>query len=264
VTATVDSIPLIASSIMSKKIAAGADAIVLDVKTGSGAFMKDLDGARRLAEAMVSIGGLVGRKTTALISDMSQPLGLAIGNALEVKEAIATLKGEGPKDLTELCLELGSQMAVLAGVATDRAAARGLLEQAIADGAALLKFKSFIESQGGNGLAVDDPELLPEAAFHIELPAWQTGYITSMAAQEIGHAAMLLGAGRETKESVIDLAAGILLHKKTGDSVQAGEPILTIHTNKEEAGHVLERLQKAIVLSAEKPAVPPLIYEIIE
>ena len=213
VTGTVNSIPLIASSIMSKKIAAGADAIVLDVKTGSGAFMKTLDDAEALAHAMVRIGNNVGRNTMAIISDMSQPLGNAIGNALELKEAIATLKGNGPKDLTELVLTLGSQMVVLAEQATSLDEARQMLIDAIKTGKALNKFKTFLSNQGGDDSIVDSPEKLPSAKYQVEFKAKKDGYITEIIANEIGVASMMLGAGRQTKEDVIDLGVGIVLNK---------------------------------------------------
>lgn len=230
VTGTVNSIPLIASSIMSKKIAAGADAIVLDVKTGSGAFMKTLDDAEALAHAMVRIGNNVGRNTMAIISDMSQPLGNAIGNALELKEAIATLKGNGPKDLTELVLTLGSQMVVLAEQATSLDEARQMLIDAIKTGKALNKFKTFLSNQGGDDSIVDSPEKLPSAKYQVEFKAKKDGYITEIIANEIGVASMMLGAGRQTKEDVIDLGVGIVLNKKVGEHVEKGENILTIHT----------------------------------
>lgn len=214
VTGTVNSIPLIASSIMSKKIAAGADAIVLDVKTGSGAFMKTLDDAEALAHAMVRIGNNVGRNTMAIISDMSQPLGNAIGNALELKEAISTLKGNGPKDLTELVLTLGSQMVVLAEQATSLDEARQMLIDAIKTGKALNKFKTFLSNQGGDDSIVDSPEKLPSAKYQVEFKAKKDGYITEIIANEIGVASMMLGAGRQTKEDVIDLGVGIVLNKK--------------------------------------------------
>src|SRR5690606_25952020 len=206
VTGTVNSIPLIASSIMSKKIAAGADAIVLDVKTGEGAFMKTPEDAKELAHAMVGIGNATGRKTMAIISDMSQPLGFAIGNALEVKEAIETLQGKGPEDLTELCMVLGSQMVVVGGKAETLEEARVMLEQVIENGQALDIFKQFIKDQGGNPAVVDDVTLLPQAEFVTEVHSKEEGYISFMEADEIGTAAMVLGAGRATKESEIDLA----------------------------------------------------------
>lgn len=220
VTGTVNSIPLIASSIMSKKIAAGADAIVLDVKTGNGAFMKTLEDAEALAHAMVSIGNNVGRNTMAIISDMSQPLGRAIGNALELKEAIDTLNGKGPEDLTELVLTLGSQMVVLANRANTLEEARQLLNEAIENGSALEKFKTFLENQGGDVSVVDAPELLPTATYQIEYKAQSSGVVSELIANEIGVASMMLGAGRQTKEDEIDLSVGIVLNKKVGDVVK--------------------------------------------
>lgn len=261
VTGTVESIPLIASSIMSKKIAAGADAIVLDVKTGAGAFMKTLDDSRELAKAMVRIGNNVGRRTMAVISDMSQPLGYAIGNALEVKEAIDTLKGEGPEDLTELCLTLGSHMVYLAEKANSLQEARAMLENAIKDGSALEKMKVFLSSQGGDASVVDDPSKLPQAKYIIDLEAKEDGYVSEMVADEIGTAAMLLGAGRATKESEIDLAVGLVLRKKIGDQVKKGEPLVTIYSNFEDVSEVKEKLLQNIKISSTKVEPPILIHE---
>ncbi|GIN38250.1 MULTISPECIES: pyrimidine-nucleoside phosphorylase [Heyndrickxia] len=261
VTGTVNSIPLIASSIMSKKIAAGADAICLDVKTGAGAFMKTLDDSRELAKAMVSIGNNVGRKTMAVISDMSQPLGFAIGNALEVKEAIDTLRGDGPEDLTELCLTLGSHMVYLAGKAATLDEARNKLNEVISNGKALETFKVFLQSQGGDPGVVDDPAKLPQAKYIIELEATEDGYISEIVADEIGTAAMMLGAGRATKESIIDLAVGIVLKKKIGDQVKKGESLLTIHSNQEQIEEVKQILYKNIKISKEKVPAPTLVHE---
>ncbi|BDG36667.1 pyrimidine-nucleoside phosphorylase [Parageobacillus sp. VR-IP] len=263
VTATVNSIPLIASSIMSKKIAAGADAIVLDVKTGTGAFMKDLEGAKQLAKAMVDIGKRVGRKTMAVISDMSQPLGFAIGNALEVKEAIDTLKGKGPEDLQELCLTLGSYMVYLAEKASSLEEARALLENSIQAGKALETFKVFLEAQGGDATVVDNPEKLPQAKYQWELEAAEDGYVAEIVADEVGTAAMLLGAGRATKESTIDLSVGLVLRKKVGDPVKKGESLATIHSNTENIEEVKEKLQKNIRISPTPVRKPTLIYETI-
>ncbi|MBD1222668.1 pyrimidine-nucleoside phosphorylase [Virgibacillus halodenitrificans] len=262
VTATVSSIPLIASSIMSKKIASGADAIVLDVKTGSGAFMKELKDAQSLAKAMVSIGNKVGRNTMAVISDMSQPLGYAIGNALEVKEAIETLKGKGPEDLTELCLTLGSQMVVLAKQAENLDEARNKLEENLRNGKAFEKFKEFLESQGGDPSVADQPELLPQAKYKIDVPAKEAGTVSEIVANEIGTAAMMLGAGRATKESEIDLGVGIVLHKKIGDSVEKGETLLTVHSNKEDIEEVKQLLYKNITIASSEIKAPTLIYEV--
>lgn len=262
VTGTVNSIPLIASSIMSKKIAAGADAIVLDVKTGNGAFMKTLEDAESLARAMVNIGNNVGRNTMAIISDMGQPLGNAIGNALEVKEAIETLQGQGPKDLTDLVLTLGSQMAVVGGKAQDLAEARTLLENAIADGSALARFKTFIENQDGDGSVVDDVSKLPQAQYQIDYPATKSGVVTEIVANEVGVASMMLGAGRQTKEDDIDLSVGIVLNKKVGDKVKAGESLLTIHSNREQVDDVIEKLNASITISDSGKA-PTLIHKVI-
>lgn len=262
VTGTVNSIPLIASSIMSKKIAAGADAIILDVKTGDGAFMKTQEDAEELAHAMVRIGNHVGRKTIAIISDMSQPLGFAIGNALEVKEAIETLQGKGPKDLTELVLTLGSQMVILAGKAKTSEEAKEMLLDAIHSRKALAKFKEFLANQGGDASIVDDLTKLPQAKYKIELPAKQSGYISRMVADEIGVASMILGAGRATKEDVIDLAVGLVLHKKVGDKVEEGESILTIYSNRENVEDVKQKLYDNIFI-ADTATAPTLIHTVI-
>ena len=262
VTGTVNSIPLIASSIMSKKIAAGADAIVLDVKTGAGAFMKTDEDAQNLAHAMVRIGNNVGRQTMAVISDMSQPLGYAIGNALEVKEAIDTLKGEGPEDLTELVLTLGSQMVVLAKKAETLEEARELLKEVIANGKALDKFRTFLHNQGGDETVVDHPERLPQAEFVIDVPAKQTGVVSNMVADEIGIAAMLLGAGRATKEDEIDLAVGLMLRKKVGEPVKEGEPLVTIYSNRENVDDVIAKIYANISI-ADSAVEPTLIHSIV-
>ncbi len=262
VTGTVNSIPLIASSIMSKKIAAGADAIVLDVKTGAGAFMKTNEEAEALAHAMVKIGNNVGRKTMAIISDMSQPLGFAIGNALEVKEAIDTLKGEGPADLTELVLTLGSQMVVLAKKANTLEEARKMLIEVIENGKALEKFKIFLKNQGGDPAVVDNPEKLPQAKYKIDVPAQKSGFVSNIVADEIGVAAMLLGAGRATKEDKIDLAVGLMLRKKVGDKVEKGETLVTIYANSEDVENVIAKIYENITISSNAKQ-PVLIYKVI-
>lgn len=262
VTGTVNSIPLIASSIMSKKIAAGADAIVLDVKTGNGAFMKTIEEAEALAHAMVSIGNNVGRKTMAIISDMSQPLGNAIGNALEVKEAIETLQGKGPEDLTDLVLTLGSQMVVLSNKATDLKEAEAMLKEAINNGSALESFKTFLTNQDGDASVVDDVTKLPQAQYQIELPAQESGVVTEIIANEVGVASMMLGAGRQTKEDDIDLSVGIVLNKKVGDEVKEGESLLTIHSNNENIDNVKEKLNNSITIS-KQGSNPTLIHKII-
>lgn len=263
VTATVNSIPLIASSIMSKKIASGADKIVLDVKVGTGAFMKELDDARQLAKNMVAIGNNVGRKTIAIISNMDQPLGHAVGNALEVKEVIETLKGNGPADLTELTLELGSYMVVLAEKAETKEEARTMLEDNLHNGKALNIFKKFIQNQGGNEKIVEEPHLLPKATYEIEMKAEKSGFVSKLIADEIGKAAMMLGAGRETKDDIIDPAVGVTVHKKLGDEVEEGERIFTIHANNKEVEKVIEMLTNSIEYSIEKH-VPKLILDIVE
>ena len=264
VTATVDSIPLIASSIMSKKIAAGADAIVLDVTTGDGAFMKNIEDAKRLASTMVQIGKLANRQTMAVISDMSQPLGEAIGNSLEVVEAIETLQGKGPKDLEEMCYVLGSQMVVLAKKADTLEQAREMLEEALHSGKAFAKFKEMVANQGGDVSVIDHPEKLLTAKYEIELPAKQSGVITKLVANELGIAAMMLGAGRKTKEDTIDFAVGLKLRKKVGEAIQEGESVLTIYANQpaEEIQDVVALLYQNIEIGPSGQE-PPLIHGII-
>lgn len=266
VTATVESIPLIASSVMSKKIAAGADAIVLDVKTGSGAFMKTLDDSIALAQAMVDIGTHLGRNTVAIISDMDQPLGYGIGNALEIKEGIETLKGHGPKDLEEVCLILGSQMLILGGKAKDENEARSILKSHIEDGSALEKFKQMVRAQGGDVSQIESPEKLPTARKFIEVKAEAAGFIEGIQAEEIGVAAMLLGAGRETKESVIDLAVGIQLSKKVGDAVEKGETLAVLHVNDASEKKVEEaesKVLEAYRITSQSVAPQPLVFALI-
>ena len=262
VTGTVNSLPLIASSIMCKKIAAGADAIVLDVKTGAGAFMKTEEDAKALAHAMVKIGNLAGRKTMAIISDMSQPLGVAVGNALEVEVAIETLKGNGPKDLEALCIELGSQMVYLGGKSADLAEARELVTENLRNGKALEKFKVFVASQGGNPAVVDDYSLMPQASRQQDVLAEASGYVTEIVADDIGVAAMLLGAGRATKESMIDLAAGLKILKKVGDSVQKGEAIVRMSANKADFGPAEKLIQEAYSIGSERKEIT-LIHGIV-
>ncbi|MFD1850297.1 pyrimidine-nucleoside phosphorylase [Oceanobacillus bengalensis] len=263
VTATVDAIPLIASSIMSKKIASGADAIVLDVKTGSGAFMKDIEGAKELAHAMVQIGNGAGRNTIAVISDMSEPLGFAIGNALEIKEAIDTLKGQGPKDLEELCLTLGSQMVYLGGKAETIEDAREKLIEVMKSGKAIETFKTFVAAQGGDDSVIDHPEKLPTASYTFEVEAKQDGFVSEIIANEIGIAASVLGAGRATKESEIDLAVGLVLNKKVGEQVKKGESLVTIHSNREDVTDVVEKIYHAYGISEQTVDANPLVYDII-
>ncbi|HLO02284.1 MAG TPA: pyrimidine-nucleoside phosphorylase [Symbiobacteriaceae bacterium] len=264
VTATVDSIPLIASSIMSKKIAGGADAIVLDVKTGSGAFMKSLDDSFRLAEAMVAIGREVGREVAAFVSDMDQPLGAAVGNALEVAEAIETLRGFGPADLEAVVMSLGAQMLRLAGVASDAETGKKMLLKALRSGAGLAKLIEMVEAQGGDPSYIRQPVKLPRAARLLPVLAPSAGWIEGMDALGIGVAAMLLGAGRETKESVIDQGVGVILKKKVGDQVAAGEPLVELHvTDERRLAEVQERVLAAYRIGA-GPAKPhPLLYGVV-
>jgi len=266
VTATVHSIPLIASSIMSKKIASGADALVLDVKMGSGAFMKTLSDAQQLAQAMVTIGKQVNKQTVGIISDMNQPLGRAIGNSLEVIEAIETLKGKGPEDITELCLTLGSHMVVLAKRAKDVYEAKEMLRESLQSGKALTYFRKMIKAQGGDEQVINDYDRLPQAKYTYELYARETGYLTAFHTEQIGVAAMMLGAGRETVDSIIDLSVGIVLHKKIGDHVTKGESLLTIYANNPMIEPIQQKLLDAITLTKQMDELSykqSLIYDII-
>lgn len=263
VTDTVDSIPLIASSIMSKKLASGTDALVIDVKTGAGAFMKTEDSAVKLAKALVAIGKQAGLKCEAVISDMNQPLGSKIGNTLEIEETLDLLKGKGPKDLLELALELGSRMVVMGQQAASLAEARAKLEQTIADGSALARFKAMIKAQHGDPNVVDDYSLMPHAKYQIEYPAQKDGVIAKLTADEIGLASMLMGGGRQKADDQLDYAVGIELHKKIGDSVQKGESIMTIWSNREDIDDVKELLDQAVAIK-ESAQQPTLIHETIE
>lgn len=263
VTDTVDSIPLIAGSIMSKKIASGTDALVLDVKTGSGAFMKTEDQARALAKALVSIGKSAGMDCMALISDMNQPLGRMIGNALEIQETIAILKGKGPEDITDLVLTLGSQMVVLAKKAKTLAEARKMLQEVVANGKALESFRQMVSAQGGDPRVVDDPTIMPQAKYKVDLPAKTSGVISKMTADEIGVASMLLGGGRQKADDKLDYAVGIELKKKVGDSVAKGEPLLTIYADREEIDNVKALLYDNIEIADSAEPIK-LIHEIIK
>jgi len=229
ITGTVDILPLIVSSIMSKKLACGSDIIVLDVKTGSGAFMKREEDSFELARQMVTLGRNAGKKTVAVVSDMDEPLGYAVGNALEVKEAIAVLKGEAAGNLRELCLTLGSCVLVEAKLANNEQEARKILEKCIEDGSALRKLAEFVKAQDGDEKAVYDSSLLPQAPFIFELPSQKSGYIKSLEAEAVGRACIVLGGGRQTKDSEIDLSVGVVLHKKVGDYVNRGDSLLAIH-----------------------------------
>ncbi|MEE6635022.1 pyrimidine-nucleoside phosphorylase [Limosilactobacillus pontis] len=263
VTDTVDSIPLIASSIMSKKIASGTDALVIDVKTGAGAFMKTLDQSRALAHALVDIGKRAGLQCMAVISDMNQPLGNKIGNTLEIEESIDVLKGKGPADLTELVLTLGSYMVVMGGKAKTPEEARRLLEQTITDGTAYDRFKAMVIAQGGDPRVMDDYQVMPQAKYQIPYPAKRDGVVTKLAADEIGTASMLLGGGRQKADDELDYSVGIELHHKLGDTVKAGEPLLTIYSNRQMIEDVERLLDESIEVSdhGEQPA---LIHEIID
>ena len=264
VTATVDNMSLIASSIMSKKLASGADAIILDVKTGSGAFMKDEKDARLLAEEMTKIGNGAGRKTMAVISDMDQPLGFAVGNALEVKEAIETLKGNGPEDFLELCLTLGSYMLMAGEKANTPQEARTMLETVLQSREALDKMADFVEAQGGSREWVYHPEHLPVAALSAELTSDFDGYVSGIDCAEVGICSLLLGGGRETKESIIDLSVGLILHKKKGAFVNKGDSIATIYGNDpDKIKAVSDRLRNAFHFSGQPVEIPPLIKSII-
>ncbi|PDO10898.1 MAG: pyrimidine-nucleoside phosphorylase [Candidatus Reconcilbacillus cellulovorans] len=267
VTATVESIPLIAASVMSKKIAAGAQAIVLDVKVGSGAFMKTLSEAEALARAMVRIGADVGRKTAAVLTSMDQPLGYAVGNALEVREAIDVLRGGGPADLRELCLRLGAQMVALAGAADDPDAALRLLEAALADGRALAKFREWVAAQGGDPAVADDPASLPSASRVRPVASPADGVVTAIDAEAVGRAAMLLGAGRETKDALVDAAAGVVLRRKRGDAVRAGETLAELHWNAafDARAAEAERIVAGAFRIGDGPVEPePVVYCIID
>ncbi|PLS31510.1 thymidine phosphorylase [Bifidobacterium margollesii] len=262
VTDTVDSIPLIAGSIMSKKIASGTDALVMDVKTGAGAFMKNEEDAVALARALVDIGKGVGMDCMAVISDMNQPLGLAIGNALEIEESIAVLRGEGPADLTDLVLTIGSQMVVMAGEAKDLDEARAKLEAKIADGSALERFRMMIEAQGGDGRVVDDPTIMPQAKYRIPITAESDGVITGMRADEMGIASMMLGGGRATKDDELDYAVGLVLNHKVGDEVHKGDVLLTVHSDRKDIADVERLIRDNITIGKEAEPIT-LIHQII-
>lgn len=260
VTATVDSIPLIAVSIMSKKLAAGNDCILLDVKTGSGAFMKSIDDSIALAKEMVAIGENAGRKTVALITDMDIPLGHNIGNSLEVIEAVETLKGNGPEDLTEVCVHLASNMLFLAGKGMLEEC-RSLVREVIANGEALKRLAAMVEAQGGDSSVIFDTDKFEKAAYQHEVLAKKSGYITFMDTESCGIASAMLGAGRETKDSQIDFAAGIILKKKVGDYVEAGEPMAVFYADKEKLFAAAElRYQAAVTIEDEKANETPLVY----
>lgn len=264
VTATVNSIPLIASSIMSKKIASGADAIVLDVKVGSGAFMKSLEEARVLASTMVSIGKSLRRRTIAVLSDMSEPLGTEIGNANEVAEAIALLRGEGDARLKEICVTLASYMTVAGGAYASFDEARLAMDELLLSGRALATFRTFVEGQGGDPAIVDDPGLLPQAAAQVSVRAEREGFVQSIDAEAIGAAAMLLGAGRATKDDPIDHAVGISLRKKTGDRVRFGDVLAVLHSNREQNQDIAQKLLAAYAIGEDRPEPVPIVHAVLE
>lgn len=264
VTGTVQSIPLIASSVMSKKIAGGAQAIVLDVKVGSGAFMKNLEEARQLSRLMVAIGELSGRKVVALLSDMNQPLGMAVGNALEVKEAIDTLQGRGPVDFTEHCLVVASHMLVIGEKAADLSAARVLAEKALRDGAGFRQFRKLVINQGGDVSYVDQPEKLPKAPIIVDILSPRSGYLAEVDARTIGETSVELGAGRARKEDPIDHAVGIIVHHKVGDLVKEGDVLFTVHAaNQVSFTAAAERCLSACQWSDKAVEPLPLFYEVI-
>ena len=264
VTATVNSIPLIASSIMSKKIASGADAIVLDVKVGSGAFMKSLEEAKALASTMVSIGESLKRRTIAVLSDMSEPLGTEVGNANEVAEAIEVLRGGGDVRRRELCMTLAAYMTVAGGAHSNYDEARRGLDELLRSGRAVETFRKFVEAQGGDPAIVDDPGLLPQAAVHVSVRAEREGFVQSIDAETVGVTAMLLGAGRARKEDSIDYSVGISLRKKVGDPVKFGDVIAVIHSNRENNRDIAERLLAAYTIGADKPEPVPVVHAVIE
>lgn len=265
VTATVDSIPLIASSVMSKKIAGGSDVIVLDVKVGKGAFMKDLKDAMTLAKMMVNIGETFGRRTVAVLTDMNQPLGRAIGNSLEVIEACEALKGRGPSELMEVCLALGSYMLILAGIAQSFDIASKMLQDALVSGRGMDKLKEMVKAQGGDINALEDYSLLPQAKIKYELKAQEDFYISELDAEKLGLCAMKLGAGRAKKEDKIDLAVGMVVNKKVGDYVSSGESVVTIHGNDERlVEEVLPEIKSAVKTSKQKVAKGKLIHAVVQ
>ena len=260
VTATVESIPLIASSIMSKKLASGSDCILLDVKFGSGAFMKTFEQAETLAKAMVEIGDELHRDTRAILTDMDQPLGLAVGNALEVKEAIATLNGQGPKDFVELCTQAGAIMLEQAGVVKDVEEGRKIIERQIENRQGLAKLAEFVAAQGGDADYIYHPERFPLAKHQVEIKAEKGGYVRRIDSLAIGISAMKLGAGRETMEQTIDMSAGILLRKKVGDKVSAGDVLAIAHTNKENVDDVFKDIHDAFLLQDEFVPSPNIVH----
>ncbi len=264
VTATVDQYALIASSVMSKKLATGSDAIVIDMKVGEGAYVPDVESARKLAAMMKSIASSMNKKLVVVITQMAQPLGRTIGNALELKEAIDILHGKGPEDVIELCLELGAYMIMFAGKAQSKKEAKEQLKELLNNGQAFDKFREFIDLQGGEISMIEKPDTLPSGHFSKEIISPSSGYIESLNARKVGVVSMNLGAGRKTKESQIDMGAGIVLHKKIGDKVEEGESLATLYTNDESSLKTGESILNAYTFTMQKPAEPPLILEVIE
>ena len=264
VTGTVESIPLIASSVMSKKLASGSDCILLDVKFGNGAFMKTREDAQKLAKIMCAIGNSLNRDTRAVLTSMEQPLGHAVGNALEVKEAIDTLHGHGPKDFQDLCYQSGAIMLEQAGIVKNEEEGLKMLHKVVEDGSAFEKLRQMVMAQGGDVSYIDHPEKFPLAKHIVEVKASKAGYIKHIVALEIGESAMRLGAGRETFDDVIDMAAGIVLNKKVGDKVEKGDVLCVVHTNKEDFDPILKDIEEAFTIVDEFVPYPPTVHDYIK
>ena len=264
VTGTVESIPLIASSVMSKKLASGSDCILLDVKFGNGAFMKTREDAKKLAKIMCAIGNSLNRDTRAVLTSMEQPLGHAVGNALEVKEAIDTLHGHGPKDFQDLCYQSGAIMLEQAGIAKSEEEGLKMLHKVVEDGSAFEKFRQMVIAQGGDVSYIDNPEKFPLAKHIVEVKASKPGYIKHIVALEIGESAMRLGAGRETFDDIIDMAAGIVLNKKVGDKVAKGDTLCVVHTNKDDFASILKDIEKAFTIVDGFVPYPPTVHDYIK
>ena len=264
VTGTVESIPLIASSVMSKKLASGSDCILLDVKFGNGAFMKTREDAQKLAKIMCAIGNSLNRDTRAVLTSMEQPLGHAVGNSLEVKEAIDTLHGHGPKDFQDLCYQSGAIMLEQAGIAKSEEEGLKMLHKVVEDGSAFEKLRQMVIAQGGDVSYIDHPEKFPLSKHIVEVKASKSGYVKHIVALEIGESAMRLGAGRETFDDVIDMSAGIVLNKKVGDKVEKGETLCVVHTNKEEYASILKDIEEAFDIVNEFVPYPPTVHDYIK
>ena len=264
VTGTVESIPLIASSVMSKKLASGSDCILLDVKFGNGAFMKTREDAQKLAKIMCAIGNSLNRDTRAVLTSMEQPLGHAVGNSLEVKEAIDTLHGHGPKDFQDLCYQSGAIMLEQAGIVKNEEEGLKMLHKVVEDGSAFEKLRQMVIAQGGDVSYIDHPEKFPLSKNIVEVRASKAGYIKHIVALEIGESAMRLGAGRETFDDVIDMSAGIVLNKKVGDKVEKGDVLCVVHTNKEDFAPILKDIENAFTIVPEFVPYPPTVHDYIK